>query len=154
MQNRNKKELSTLLDMDSYAGSQAITIKLPLALSNGSDMDNYERVDGEFEYEGTLYRMVKQKFYKDTVYIVCYKDQTTMALKTVIKDYVKSFTDRSTDKAEHQGSAYFIKDYLVAVKTELTSGDPGVVIEHFFPYHNTYKQFNCFSVDHPPAMIG
>lgn len=130
--------------MDSYAGSQAITIKLPLALSNGSDMENYERVDGEFEYDGITYRMVKQKFYKDTVYIVCYKDQASMEIKTALTEYLKTFTDRPGErKSDDKSLNDFIKDYLGAARTELASGYRVAVIEHFFPYRNSYKQFNC-----------
>lgn len=155
LESKNKIELSTLLDKDHYSGSQAITIKLPLAGTHDSNTENYERVDGEFEYEGTVYRMVKQKFYQDTVYLVCYKDEKSSVLKSSMQDYLKSLTDHSAEKkSENKTPGNFIKDYLSAAKIQRAENQQGVVIVHSLPYLSSYKQLNCFSVDHPPQLLG
>jgi len=155
LQNESAAQLAESFDIDSYAGSQAITIKLPIAVYQGSDNENYERVDGEFEYEGTTYRLIKQKFYNDTAYIVCYKDTRTIALKDALNDYVKSFTDSPTEKkSDGKVSFSFLKDYLHHGKSfQITLRTP-VEMATGFRYFNTYQHQFDFAVDHPPEFIG
>lgn len=148
------KRLAQRLDMDSYAGSQAITIKLPVDETSRPNMDNYERVDGEFEYEGTMYRLVKQKFYNDTAYIVCYKDDKSIAIKDALKDYVESFAHDPTDKkSEHQPFGFFIKDYLLCENTEITPVHQASQVSYFGYWLTSYQQIVSFSVDHPPEAL-
>jgi len=155
LQEQTKRQLSLELDTDSYSGSQAILIKLPLT-QPVSGNENYERVDGEFEHEGIVYRLVKQKFYKDTAYIVCYKDEKTIALTNVIEDYVNSFTDNAAEKGSDSKSAVatMIKDYLInndtAFMVRRTAADVGASTG----YLNNYFHFCEFAVDHPPELIG
>ncbi|MEJ1241002.1 hypothetical protein WBG78_22840 [Chryseolinea sp. T2] len=153
LQQQTRATLAGELDLDMYAGSQAILIKLPL-VDPVSDKENYERVDGEFEYNGTVYRMVKQKFYKDTVYIVCYKDDTSIALKDALQDYVKTFTDTpSGNKQESKFDSLFIKDYLHQGKVKLTVHFIAINIVNHTVYLNGYTHQYDFAIDHPPQLI-
>ena len=132
--------------MDRYAGSQAITIKLPVDETYRSNMDNYERVDGEFEYEGTMYRLVKQKFYNDTAYIVCYKDDKSIAIKDALQDYVKSFAhDPANKKSEHASFSFFIKDYLKGENTEVSFGHRSIVVSYLNYNPISYRYVISFS---------
>jgi len=154
VQQLHYKTLAQRLDMDSYAGSQAITIKLPVDETYRSNMDNYERVDGEFEYEGTMYRLVKQKFYNDTAYIVCYKDDKGIAIKDALKDYVKSFATDTTDKkSDDKPFTFFIKDYLRCENIETTFVHWTKVVSHFGRHLTPYQEVISFSVDHPPEAL-
>jgi hypothetical protein len=153
LQQQSRAALAEKLDLDRYAGSQAILIKLPLA-DPVSDKENYERVDGEFEYNGTVYRMVKQKFYKDTAYIVCYKDDTSIALKGAIRDYTKSFTDNPSGKKQgNKFESLFIKDYLHHVKSIFTTHLTAMNIVNHTMYLFGYNQQSDFVIDHPPDLI-
>jgi hypothetical protein len=155
LQQIHKKELAARLDTGNYAGSQTITIKLPLDTPHESDNENYERVDGDLEFEGTVYRMIEQKFYKDTVYIVCYKDDRGIAIKGALHNYTRSLADPAADAGSSSKiPALFIKDYLVSPAKELTGICRGVVIDHFQPYQNNYKHTHCYAVDFPPEPIG
>lgn len=154
MQNRSKEVLADQLDIDSYAGSLAITIKLPLSNFVGSDNSNYERVDGEFEYEGVTYRLIKQKFYQDTAYIVCYKDERTIALNDALKEYVYTLTDTPAEKKSESKTGFsFIKDYLQNDNTPVLKQliAVNVVGNTIYLYHN-HHLLNCV-IDHPPELI-
>jgi hypothetical protein len=154
VQQLHYKTLAERLDMDSYAGSQAITIKLSVDEPYRSNMDNYERVDGEFEYEGTTYRLVKQKFYRDTAYIVCYKDDKSIAIKDALTDYVKSFAHDPTDKkSESKPFAFFIKDYLTCENAEITPVYGPNLISCFGYCMISYQEVIFFAIDHPPETL-
>ena len=152
-QKRNKEALAQQLDMDSYAGSQAITIKLPLSGTKETDNSNYERVDGEFVYEGVSYRLIKQKFYQDTAYIVCYRDDKTIALKDALQDYVDTFTDTPTEKKSEGKTLFsFIKDYLHNDQASVLKA-PVVVNTasntlYLYPDH----QLHGFVIEYPPEF--
>lgn len=153
LQQQTKAALAEKLDGDHYAGSQAILIKLPLA-DAVSDKENYERVDGEFEYNGTMYRMVKQKFYRDTVYIVCYKHDQSIAIKDALKDYVSSFSDTSADKKpEGKFASLFIKDYLHHGREILMNNISAVDVVMHTIYFDRYKPQLYFAIDQPPQLI-
>jgi hypothetical protein len=154
-QKRSKHELAQRLDTDSYAGSQAITIKLPVSGVPKSENSNYERVDGEFLYEGVTYRLVKQKFYQDTAYIVCYKDDKTITLKEALKDYVDTFTDTPSEKKAEGHTAFsVVKDLLhndkaSPTKTLVEMNSAGSLTPYLYPDHERHG----LAIEHPPELI-
>src|SRR4051812_11603943 len=60
------QDLRDQLDAGEYLENQAITIALPITIPYATDRD-YERVDGEFEYKGEFYKLVKQQLKNDTL---------------------------------------------------------------------------------------
>jgi hypothetical protein len=101
------------LDESNYALSDEITFKVPIAIPYASDMTDYQRVDGEFRHEGNVYRLLKQKLLKDTLYIVCVKDMHAQKIDKALEDYVKTFSDKpSTEKSGSKTLDTFSKDFL------------------------------------------
>ncbi len=78
-----------------------------------NDADSYRRVDGQIEYDGEFFRLVKEKLVNDTLYIVCIKDHESKKIKQALADYVKTFTDKPVD-TKHNGPPLktIIKDFL------------------------------------------
>lgn len=114
LQFKNTQELQARFDQDEYTRDQEITIKVPITIPYATDSREYTRVNGEFEYQGEVYHMVKQKLQKDTLYIVCVKDNTSKEIKQALADYVKSFTDKPvSEKSPSKSVQQLIKDYLV-----------------------------------------
>lgn len=98
------------LDNSDYNESQTVTIKVPLTIPYYGDTE-YQRVSGEIEHGGEIYRLVKQKYEKDTLYIVCIKDVQGKRIKQALADYVKNFSDHSNEQSVKTVPS-FIKDYL------------------------------------------
>jgi hypothetical protein len=99
-------------DAESY-DEQEVTIKVPITIPYATDSRDFERVDGEFEYEGQVYRLVKQKLQSDTLHIVCVKDQQTQTINQALADYVKSYTDKPANaKQGTKTVAQFTKDFI------------------------------------------
>jgi len=109
---KNAIDLVERLDNNQYLEEQTVTLKVPMTIPYHLDSE-YERVDGEIEHNGEFYRLVKQKLQKDTLYIVCIKDQDSKRIKQALADYVKTFTDKPVDaKSTGKFSINFIKDFL------------------------------------------
>ncbi|NOS91359.1 MAG: hypothetical protein HOP30_05525 [Cyclobacteriaceae bacterium] len=99
-------------DAENY-DQQEVMIKVPITIPYATDSRDFERVDGEFEHEGQVYRLVKQKLQSDTLYIVCVKDQQTQTINQALADYVKSYTDKPANaKQGTKTVAQFTKDFI------------------------------------------
>jgi hypothetical protein len=110
---KNDKDMILQLDAENYSESEEITIKVPISIPYATDSKSFERVNGNFKYNGELYRLVKQKLSQDTLYVVCVKDHKNKLIDEAITDFVKTFTDKPVDN--HSNSKItisFIKDYI------------------------------------------
>jgi hypothetical protein len=87
LQSQAKTDLLHRLDADTYASTDVIVITVPMSLPYPLQQQGYERVDGEFEYQGEYYRLVKQRLENDTLYMVCIKDQHKKKLVKVLNEY-------------------------------------------------------------------
>jgi hypothetical protein len=121
----NEREMKALFDDDNFLPEEEVTIKVPITIPYATDSRGFTRVDGEFEHEGEVYRMVKQRYMSDTLYIVCIKDNKSKEIKQALTDYVKSFTDKpSHQKSGTKSIQTFIKDYI-STSTSLQKEETG-----------------------------
>jgi hypothetical protein len=61
-----------------------------------------------------VYRLVKQKLNRDTLFIVCVKDAHSKKINQALTDYVKTFADQPINsKQQSKLIQSFIKDYLL-----------------------------------------
>ncbi len=110
---KTRQDLVQRLDKSDYLEDETVTLKVPMAIPYHLDTEEFERVDGEIEHQGEFYRLVKQRLAKDTLYIVCIKDNKSKHLKQALADYVKTFTDKPSASHHHTNIAStFIKDFL------------------------------------------
>jgi hypothetical protein len=115
LQYQNERDQIQRFDAARYNESETFIIKVPISIPYAVNQTDFERVDGEFEHQGQVYRMVKQKLSNDTLHIVCIKDQQQTQISQALKDYVKSFTDKpSQSKSNDKTTVSFIKDYIFA----------------------------------------
>lgn len=148
---KNDIAMSKALDSDLYDRSNTITLKVSVSIPYMVDQPDFERVDGQFEHNGELYRMVKQRYAKDTLTVVCVKDMEHKKIDLAISDYVKTFTDKAPDtKPTSKTTITFIKDYL-PISFKINSATEGWALRVL---HNSYYQmliptFSA-SIVHPP----
>jgi len=94
---------SKKIDEEVFSGSQTLTFRIPLKVPYHTDDSEYAQVDGQFENNGEVYRLVKQKLLRDTLYIVCLKDTDSKKINQELTDYVKTFSD-SHDSSKHSNA--------------------------------------------------
>jgi len=114
MRYKNTYDLVQRLDAGDYNSQETVTIRVPMSIPYFTGSEEYVRVDGEFAYEGEVYRLVKQRYANDTLYAVCIKDHAGKQIDRALTDYVKTFSDKSAD-AHSSGKAISIQlqDYIV-----------------------------------------
>jgi len=155
LQFRFASEVNSALDEDRYTTSEAITFRISMALPYSVEDQDFHRVSGEFENQGEIYRLVKQKLAKDTLYIVCVKDTKSKKINQALADYVKTFTDRPFN-AKQQGTklAYsIIKDYLntgISLENEAKGWKESVSYNELtIRYHSSFS----FRIKYPPKFF-
>jgi hypothetical protein len=143
-------DLIQKLETNQYDESETIELKLAITLPYANQLSSgFKRVDGRFEYKGNIYKLVKQKFEQDTLYIVCIKDQKEKQLINKFKEYAKNTHDTpsSSSKKDTGNTLKQInKDYY---------GDSGILLADIlatsFLNKFSYYQFHqsSFEVDVP-----
>jgi hypothetical protein len=105
--------MSEKFDEDIYNASEAITIQIPFSIPYVTESVDFQRVDGQFEYMGDTYRMVKQRIQNGSLNIVCVKDVEGKKITQALRDYVKTFSDKPADtKSQSKTQITLIKDYI------------------------------------------
>ncbi len=153
LQFNNTKVLQARFDNDDYAHLQEVTIKVPITVPYQSDTREYVRVNGEFEHEGDVYKMVKQRLQRDTLYIVCVKDNTSKEINQALKDYVKTYTDKpSSEKSQTTVLQNLIKDYITT-STALQSINAGW--NYDLPQGSKLNAYESVSIQfsNPPPQV-
>jgi hypothetical protein len=113
LRHMNVQQLVQQLDENSFQESETTTFKIPITVPYYTDSRDFERVNGEFQHNGEVYRLVKQKLQKDTLHIVCVKDNQSKKINQVLEDYVKTFTDKPGESKQSTKSLQvLIKDFI------------------------------------------
>ena len=113
-------DLISRLDAHEYTSEETVTLKIPFTLPYWMDAEQFERVDGDFEHEGQFYKLVKQKLSKDTLYVVCIKNEDKKQLFDALTTYIKLSNElpaKSKQTLKLWGS--IVKDYLPHASTAL-----------------------------------
>jgi hypothetical protein len=148
---KNDIAMSEALDSDLYDQSKTITLKVPVSIPYMPDQSDFDRVDGQFEHQGELYRMVKQRYAKDTLTVVCVKDTEHKKIDLALADYVKTFTDKAADsKPTAKTTITFIKDYLpMSCEIKPVTNGWTMAVQHNLHHQSLIPTFSA-SIIHPP----
>jgi hypothetical protein len=113
LQYKNSRDLIRQFDEGTYNPDDAVTFKVPFDYPKEFDSEVFERVDGEFMKDGENYRLIKQRLFRDTFHIVYFKDKKANEINKAIEDYVKTFSDGSSDDdgSDTKILPNFIKEY-------------------------------------------
>ncbi len=112
---KNEASLLHSFDHGNYATEHEISIKIPVSIPYAVEQSEFQRVDGEFNYNGETYRLVKQKYSGDTLHIVCVRDVESKRIHQALKDYVKTLGNQSGESKDGKISLSFLKDYFKPV---------------------------------------
>jgi hypothetical protein len=148
---QHDRRMSEKLDTDIYNASEAITIEIPVNIPYATESPDFQRVDGEFEYMGETYRMVKQRILNGTLYLVCVKDVKGGRIAQALKDYVKTFSDKPADaKSQSKTQITLIKDYIPSTCSVSNSSEGWTSVVRNQTEPAVFIDSFCASIVHPP----
>lgn len=153
LQYQNERTIARALDAGVLAEFQEITIKIPMSVPYMPDQSGFERVSGKFEHEGELFRLVKQKYAKDTLTVVCIKDVEHKKIDQSLAEYASAFSDISSTEKSLKAPISFSKEYLPLV-ISIRSVAPGwVTTVGYRSINQDLISLSLASISQPPEVV-
>ena len=150
LQYRNTQIVSHKIQSGNYVEGETQLMKLFKPGYKGTT--DFSKIDGEFEQDGQVFRLIKQRLYKDTFHIVFIKDERGTLIKHALSDYARTFSDKS-DESENQLIILpvLIREYLVSVPpTDETL--VGTLASIGKAPEKVFIHAYCSSIIHPPQI--
>jgi hypothetical protein len=153
MLSQARTALNEKIDNEQYKEDQTITVKIPLALPYPVQQDEFQRVQGDFEHQGEFYKLVKQKYSNDTLYVVCIKNVEEKKATKVFSDLVKLSTDQSSSSTNNQNAktiVNIIKDYNPVMEQIRLAPSEAIELGISFTFFSTTILSQDLTVFSPP----
>lgn len=92
-QQQSDIRLEAIIDKDEYDEDQLLTLKVPLSLPYQTDWKEFERIDGEINLDGKIYKYVKRKVQNGQLILLCIPHHDKMHLESAKIDFFKYAND-------------------------------------------------------------
>ena len=148
---RAQKDLLVRLDADNYSSNDLVVFSVPISLPYPLQQQGFERVDGQFEYQGEYYNLVKQRLENDTLFMVCIKDHKQKKLVNVLHEYT-NLANNLPASAQHTVDLFakLFKDYTSAESTSISAGTGWCILLSFVEKEYSLLQHNYPVLSPPP----
>lgn len=119
LQHRSNISLEAKLDLNDYAASDLIELKVPLNLPYLTNWKDFQRCDGEIVVSDVHYKYVKRKIADGYLILLCLPNVNKARIEKVKEDYFKTINDlpsstaNSTGKAKPSIQKNIISDYCL-----------------------------------------
>lgn len=153
MQHQAKNDLLQRLDAHDYVEQEVVELRIPLTLPYPLHPRGFQRLDGEFQYQGESYELVKQKLENDTLFLVCIKDVESARIASVLFDYATIANDLPTGAKQ-------ALTFLGKLQKDFNTSEFVYFVESRYLFEQTYytdlkfdlvKQY--YPVDSPPPEL-
>ncbi|NOT75883.1 MAG: hypothetical protein HOP08_13235 [Cyclobacteriaceae bacterium] len=139
---------------DERSNSQELIIEIPISVPYVTQEKEWEKADGQFEYQGELYKIVKQKIGLDAVLIACVKDHEGNRINQQQEELAQAFSDKPVDAKQNVKTVPgFIKEYIsniVSVKSSVVGWS--LEVAYISALQSLVPTFSP-SIVHPPERI-
>ncbi|WP_207511597.1 hypothetical protein [Longitalea luteola] len=93
LQHRADTHLEAQLDRQQYNEASLLEIRIPLNMPYQNITSDFERYDGEIEFNGIHYKYVKRKVEKGELVLLCLPNENRMRLQSARDEFFKLVND-------------------------------------------------------------
>jgi hypothetical protein len=97
LQHRADTQLESRFDQQQYNEANLIEIRVPLNMPYQSISSDFERYDGETEFNGIHYKYVKRKVENGVLVLLCLPNESRMRLQNARDEFFKLVNDLQHD---------------------------------------------------------
>lgn len=149
-----KADLLHRLDADAYSSEDVVILTLPVSLPYPIHDPDYQRADGEVEFGGEFYQMVKQKVENDTLFMVCIRDVEQKRIQRTINEYTNLASNLPVDAKQaidHLGKLF--KDYTAGFSSGISKH---LVLKYDLLFADDSFEITQYPlpIDSPPPELG
>jgi hypothetical protein len=152
--------MESQLDDDKYIDAQLLSLKVPVSdLAYCNNSQTFERVDGEIEINGLIYKLVKRRLYQDSIEYLCIQNSAVMYLKSAKDEFFKLVNDlqassqsKKADPHKNLTKSFSSDNYTIGDLFLLNNSSVAVSIK---PSHFSDDISSLFSVidEQPPDTL-
>ena len=96
-------QLEASLDKAQYNDADLIAITIPLSMPYQTVQSGFERVNGEINISGKIYKYVKRKIVDGEMVLMCLPDQNKMRIEVGKNDFFKNTADIAQNNTSKKG---------------------------------------------------
>ena len=136
-----------------------ISIKVPAALPPySSNLETFEWVDGEVNVDGTIYRYVKRRIFKDSVEFLCVPHTAKMRLENARENFFRLCNDlQNASQQEQQQGSLQLKPIIFVFCSDVADYYIPLIEDNSKTCLSIYNEqeavANVFTIDHPPESF-
>lgn len=142
-QQQSDETMEAIIDRDEYEEDQLITLKVPMSLPYQTNWKEFERVDGEINLHGKIYKYVKRKIFNGELILLCLPHHNKMRVEQAKSDFFKYANDlmqnTSSKKSDNSKLSFKLssseyEEYLFSFHHYFSAGK--LLHVHFLPTQN------------------
>lgn len=141
-QQRSDKNIEALLDKQQYNEAELITIKMPLSLPYQNNTQDFERISGEINLDGKIYKYVKRKIENGELVLLCLPDKNKMQLEKAREDFFKNTNDLNQNNSNSSD-----KSKAISFKKAFSEYDQYLFRFKLNSLNNIRQNFGIYKVD-------
>lgn len=154
---QSDKQLVSQLDASQYNDNELIVVKIPLPMPYLSNWNEYERVNGEIEFNGVYYNYVKRKLCNDTLFLLCLPNKSKTQFYHARHEYAKQVN--GTPSGENNDGSLIKKINITSEYNQPVSGYQFMLVAAPTKYHTSYPASRLINAlvadtDRPPQANG
>lgn len=152
-------KLEQQLDQKQYDESSLVEIRVPVSLPYQTDWKEFERVNGEIEYQGTHYKFVERKLQGGEMIYKCIPNEGKAQLVNARENFFKLVNDLQTQESSSKKSAtnHSVKTFSFDYCEEMNSWNLQAVQQLTLSYNNKSGEqllsAYILTPEQPPEMI-
>ena len=151
-----ERKAEELIDTHASEISGNLILRIPMNAPYSESAEEYTRVEGEINFEGLPYRMVKQKVQDNFLYVVCVKDDRTRIATDEINEMIAAVSGQPVKESAPFGLKFanlLLKYCSITTATSHRENDGWMRQFVFATSENNYRYKNSRSLFHPPSSI-
>ena len=142
-------KVETSIENNTYNHGELITLHIPLSLPYIENSPNFERVNGEINFNGKLYKYVQRKIENGELVLLCLPDANKMQLENSKNDYFKGTFDLQQNNAAKKTPQQVAVFKNVLSEFEKVNNQFQVYCAENYLQLSPEKNSSCFSVTLP-----
>lgn len=138
------------LDDGNYNEDELITVKVPVNMPYQVTRTDFERVDGEINIDGHVYKYVKRKVQNDTLTLLCIPHHEKTELQQKANEYAGKVNDLPSNSNNKKAEIFkqLTADFDITYSTALYNSDNKQAVANL--YQNTTLPHQFLPVNGPP----
>lgn len=147
---RNSHLLNSRFNNDQIQELQLVEFEIPLAIPYGPLETSYNRIDGRFTFNNTVYRLVKQRVENGKLLVICAVDGKDQQVRITLKDLSESQIPFAPESGLLK---HLAKDYLPVSYFSSTPDFMVLDCNAIVPYNSRFYPTFSSTILQPPEFL-